>query len=233
MDQIISTDKLELITPLLLLITYLSSFKNNKPTCDRYLINYFLYLLTSISIYLLAGEKIVIGSDKALLMISFLGSIAIIFAFHYVENIWLKHLLWIALLSLLGVAFKKVHEKYGNDKIKAVISKLMMVLVVCIFIAIMFPQYIKPEWEYILFLGLIILLILKVIDIFVFKNKYDSLLSKVTVFIFSIFVIYDTDRALQFSKQCSKSKLGPQYLENILNMFLNIMNLFNNLLRLE
>ena len=49
------------------------------------------------------------------------------------------------------------------------------------------------------------------------------------MFIFSAFIIYDTDRIMKDAKECVKSK-NPDYLNNMINMFLNLMNLFNNLI---
>ena len=44
----------KILTPVLLGTTYLSAFEGGKPTCNRFIINYFLYLLTSFSIYFTA-----------------------------------------------------------------------------------------------------------------------------------------------------------------------------------
>ena len=48
----ISLNSFNFITPFILLLTYFSAFKNGKPTCDRYLINSFLYILSSLCIYI-------------------------------------------------------------------------------------------------------------------------------------------------------------------------------------
>ena len=47
MDEIFSKNKLQIAIPILFGAIYLSSFKNGKQTCDRYFVNYFLYLLIS------------------------------------------------------------------------------------------------------------------------------------------------------------------------------------------
>ena len=43
--------------------------------------------------------------------------------------------------------------------------------------------------------------------------------------------MYDTKRVMEFSKKCVNGKTG--YLENVLDMFLNIINLLSNLLNIE
>ena len=43
--------------------------------------------------------------------------------------------------------------------------------------------------------------------------------------------MYDTKRVMEFSKKCVNGQTG--YLENVLDMFLNIINLFSNLLNVQ
>ena len=98
----------------------------------------------------------------------------------------------------------------------------------CIGIALIFPQILKPNLEIALLFGLLITLILRVLDQFVFKKDYSKTISYLVIFIFSAFVMYDTKRVMEFSKKCVDGKTG--YLDNVLNMFLNVVNIFNNLL---
>ena len=51
MDEIFSKEKLQIAIPVLFGAIYFSAFKNGKQTCDRYFLNYFLYLLMSFAIY--------------------------------------------------------------------------------------------------------------------------------------------------------------------------------------
>ena len=83
MDKLIPYDRLKIITPFLMVITYLSAFKDNKPTCDRYILNYFLYLVTSIVLFLTMGdltEEYLFTDGRYSLILSLLGSIGIIIA---------------------------------------------------------------------------------------------------------------------------------------------------------
>ena len=48
----IPTNYYYMLTPVLVVITYLSAFKDGKPICKRYLVNCLLYLITSFSIYI-------------------------------------------------------------------------------------------------------------------------------------------------------------------------------------
>ena len=78
-----------MFSPLLVFITYLSAFKNGKFTCDRYLVNHFLYLLTSISIYF-TSVKVVQKQKIKLDMMHSLGIgllvILLLFSFYLIKN---------------------------------------------------------------------------------------------------------------------------------------------------
>lgn len=236
MDQLISPKYLKILAPILVGTTYMSAFKNHKPTCDRYMLNYFLYLITTIVLYLTFGElsdEYGFNDNKMALILSFIGSIGIIFAFTVTKNVWVRHLLFIALIFLISIGSKKLYEMYDKEEITSVIKKLLLILVVCGAIAVKFPDLIKPGLINAGVISLIIVLILTLIDQFVLKGKYNKIISTMIVFIFTMFIIYDTSRVISYSKKCKSDKNGAEYLNHVLDMFLNIINVFNNLLNIE
>ena len=236
MDNIISSNTLKILSPFLIGTTYISAFKNNKPTCDRYMLNYFLYLITTVVLYLTFGElsdEYGLNDNNMSLILSFIGSIGIIFAFTVTKNVWLRHLLFIGLIFLISMGSKKLYDRYDEEEIKSAIKKLLLILVVCAAIAIKFPNLIKPGLVNVAMISLIIVIILSLVDHFVFKGKYNKLISTIIVFIFTMFIIYDTNRVISYSKECKSDKNEDKYLNHILDMFLNIINVFNNLLNME
>ena len=236
MDQLISPKYLKILAPILVGTTYMSAFKNHKPTCDRYMLNYFLYLITTIVLYLTFGElsdEYGFNDNKMALILSFIGSIGIIFAFTVTKNVWVRHLLFIALIFLISIGSKKLYEMYDKEEITSVIKKLLLILVVCGAIAVKFPDLIKPGLINAGVISLIIVLILTLIDQFVLKGKYNKIISTMIVFIFTMFIIYDTSRVISYSNKCKSDKNGAEYLNHVLDMFLNIINVFNNLLNIE
>lgn len=236
MDQLISPKYLKILAPLLVGITYMSAFKNHKPTCDRYMLNYFLYLITTLVLYLTFGElsdEYGLNDNKMALILSVIGSIGIIFAFTVTKNVWVRHLLFIALIFLISIGSKKLYEMYDKEEITSAIKKLLLILIVCGAIAVKFPDLIKPGFINAGVISLIIVLILTLIDQFVFKGKYNKIISTIIVFIFTMFIIYDTNRVIGYSKKCKSDKNGAEYLNHVLDMFLNIINIFNNLLNIE
>jgi len=209
MDELFSKEKLHVIIPVLFGVIYFSAFKNGKQTCDRYFANYFLYLLTSIAVYFYSSNELYIGISnnvmKSILIVILL--LGLIYSFHTVDNVWLKHIIWFSIIIILGVFAKKYHEKFNEKEIKSVLKKLIIVLLICFGIALTFPQILKPNFEIALLFGLIITLILRVLDQFVFKKDYSKTISYVVIFIFSAFVIYDTKRVTEYSKNVLMVKL--------------------------
>jgi len=230
MDEIFTKEKLQIAIPVLFGAIYFSAFKNGKQTCDRYFLNYFLYLLMSLALYYYTMNVVDINL-KGLSIIVFIGVIGSLFAFHMVSNIYLKHLLWIILIVCIGIISKRFYEKFNKEDIKDALKKLIIILIVCVLMALTFPQLLKPKIEIILIFAILITFLLRVIDYLFYDKKYSKTLTYVVVFIFSAFIMYDTKRVIEFSKKCVDGNTG--YLDNVFDMFLNVTVMFENLLKLE
>ena len=230
MDEIFTKEKLQIAIPVLFGAIYFSAFKNGKQTCDRYFLNYFLYLLMSLALYYYTMNEVNIDL-KGLSIIVFIGVIGCLFAFHMVENVYLKHLLWLILIVCLGIISKRFYEKFNKEDIKDALKKLIIILIVCVLLALTFPHLLKPKMEIILVFALLITIILRLIDHFFYDKEYSKTITYVVVFLFSGFIMYDTKRVIEFSKKCVDGKTG--YLDNVLDMFLNLTSMLQNLLKLE
>ena len=230
MDEIFTKEKLQIAIPVLFGAIYFSAFKNGKQTCDRYFLNYFLYLLMSLALYYYTMNEVDINL-KGLSIIVFIGVIGSLFAFHMVSNIYLKHLLWIILIVCIGIISKRFYEKFNKEDIKDALKKLIIILIVCVLMALTFPQLLKPKIEIILIFSILITFLLRVIDYLFYDKKYSKTLTYVVVFIFSAFIMYDTKRVIEFSKKCVDGNTG--YLDNVFDMFLSVTAMFENLLKLE
>lgn len=230
MDNIFSKEKLQIAIPILFGAIYLSAFKNGKQTCDRYFLNYFLYLLMSLAIYFYSSIHIKYDK-KGLDLLSILVLFGCIFAFYFIQNNIIKHFVWIAIIVASGLLTRKLYERFDEEDVKDVLRKLIIILILCVVIASLYPQLLTQKMEYILFFALIGTVIALLIDHVFNDKKYSSAISYVIVFIFSGFVMFDTKRVKEFSKKCTDGNTG--YLDNVLDMFINITGLFDTLLRLE
>jgi len=229
MDELFSKEKLQIAIPVLFGAIYFSAFKNGKQTCDRYFLNYFLYLLMSFAIYYYTMNEVDFDI-KGLSIIVFIGLLGVVFAFSVVENVYLKHLLWIVLIVCLGIISRRFYEKFDKEDIKDAMKKLIIILIICVLLALTFPHLLKPKMEIVLVFALLVTIILRLIDHFFYDKKYSKTLTYVVIFIFSAFIMYDTKRVIEFSKKCVDGKTG--YLDNVLDMFLSVTATFENLLKL-
>lgn len=239
MDNLINFDVLKIATPLIAGVTYFSAFKNGKPTCDRFIINNFLYLLVSLMIYLTSikyyeKENINLGDKNNGIKVFGLVLITVILVIglYYVTNPLIKHLLWVLIILILGYLGKNVFEKYNKELIRDTIFKVTIIVLGCVAFAIAFPQFIKPSMGIVLFIGLLVAIIFKIIDEVVLDRKYHNYISYLIIFIFTGFMVYDTDRVRKVGALCKKSG-KPDYLENMMDMFLNIINLFSTIAGIE
>ena len=230
MDEIFSKEKLQIAIPVLFGAIYFSAFKNGKQTCDRYFLNYFLYLLMSFAIYYYTMNEVDIDI-KGLSIIVFIGLLGVIFAFSVVENIYVKHLLWVVMIVCLGIISKRFYEKFDKEDIKDAMKKLIIILIICVLLALTFPHLLKPNIEIVLVFALLVTVILRLIDHFIYDKKYSKTLTYIVIFIFSAFIMYDTKRVVEFSKKCVDGKTG--YLDNVIDMFLSVSAMFENILKLE
>lgn len=232
MDKELNPNFFNIATPILAIITYLSAFKNGKPTCDRYLANYFLYILTSFSLYVAAiryYNKNDVNLEGPELLVGLLGLLVLFYVFIRSDSILVKHISWVLIVLILGYMGKRF-ALLDKEVLQDTLVKLMIIMLICFSIALTYPQFITASVGTALFIGLLFVVLFRIIDTFFYNKKYDNLISQLAIFVFSGYVIYDTKRVMIYSKTC---KGNADYLMNMADMFLNILNLFSNLAGLE
>ena len=225
-----------LLTPILVLVTYLSAFKNGKPTCDRFITNYFLYLLTSFFISFSSHKMIdkgIITTKKQYKWPLFILLLVLIFLIIKVKNQFLQHVIYLLILLILSYLNKIFLEKLDRKQIESILKKMIIIILVCMAIALKYPKLITNSLLNALIFGLISVLILGFIDHVFFNKKYKSYLDLITVFLFAGFIMYDTNRVVIESKRCKQGGKNPNYIDLVFNMLLNLDGIFKNLAELE
>ena len=66
-------------------------------------------------------------------------------------------------------------------------------------------------------------------NLFLFDKKYHDIISSFAVFIFACLIMYDTNRVIQASNSCRVKGGKPNYVDHVLDMFMNLVSLFKNL----
>lgn len=215
------------------------SFNPMRFHCDNFILNNYLYIILSWGIMLttvaslkhnnVSLHTLFTGPFTILLSLS---SIALLLGLLFMPpTLFLtKHILYIFQIILMGVL---IYPLYVNniDLFKQVgLSTLILVSTLSLVIYL-FPNIMKDSIYTYLFIGLIGLTIARLVEVFmVYKNKkidsnYNRILSYISVFLFSLFIMYDTKRLFIGAQNCT----NPDYINNSLNLFLDSVNIFTNM----
>ena len=216
------------ITPVLFVITYLSSFEKGKPTCKRYLVNALLYLLTSLSLYI---ATLSFPDAEIPGLISFMGVIILVILLVTVKNILLKHIILIVLIVLLGMMLKSFYDKYEEDDIDYAALQTFIFLLIGTVIAYIKPNLFTDKRHSYLYLFLLLSIASMILDYFI-NRRIRKLWSYIFVIIFFLFIMFDMKQIFVHSKTCSP-KNPPDYILESYEVFIDLVNIMNNLLRIN
>ena len=219
------------------------SIKDKKFTCNRYILNTYLYIILTfniIALLMFSMEYYKINYNPSLLMFlgTFLITIGCIFLMHNIsaDQIILKHLVWLAFVLLLGLIFFPMYISYKNKKhliVSAIATTLLLFMGLSI-VAYLKPEWISLSWGAILLLLLIGGIIMEVFTLVFYRKNLEKvrpLLKAMTYFfivVFMVFILYDTKRLQINAKECVKA----DYIKESLGLFLDIFNIFVRVLSL-
>ena len=220
------------LSVILALAIYLSAFKNGKPTCKRFLLNSFIYLLFLFSVYFSSlkiqkENDLYIGGGFMIGLLSIFVIIGLFYLIYVVKSQSIKHLILCLIIFILALTARKFYEKYDREYIEEILKKCMIITVICGMMGIMFGKYLKPELEIILLFTFGVSFIFMIIDALFLESKYKDMLNYLFIFIFAGFIMFDTNRTILLSRICKEG--NANYIHNMTNMFFNIINLFNTL----
>ena len=231
--MILTLQDFTIVTPIILLLTFYSSFKNGKPTCEKYLLNSCLYILSALCVFISSvyyqREKQLIPEDK-LSMFSIGGLLLIlliIFTMHKTQNIVVKHLCLAFIVIFLGIVSDKFYEKFDQQLIDETLIRTSVLSAIALAIAIMFPHILKESLYTKLVYVFIFLVIAHFIDIIFFQSSHKITFSYIFILIFFTFIMYDSKFIMQRAKTC---KINAVYVGGTLDILLDLINLFRNLL---
>lgn len=220
----------------------MNSFENGKFTCNKYLLNTYLYIILTFNLLIIINlalehNNVILPLSIPLLFILFLVNMGVIFALHSIdsEKVILKHFVWMLFVIIMSLL---VYPLYVTSSKKVIMSALFTTLFLTFALSAL--AYAKPEWISlslgpILFFALLGIIIMEMLLIFLFRNNLEenSLLfrgiSYVVIFIFMGFILYDTKRLQINAKECVKA----DYIKESLKLFLDILNIFVRLVGLR
>lgn len=240
----------ELIIYFILFLTLiLAIFKNTQSriTKNNYIINTYLYVIVSVFIYIITvkildkNEVDILDIHQKILPIFILSIILLfgILASSPSDQIMI-HLLWLGFIILMSVSGYPI---YSLSKKTQTLTKVLLTLSILL-LGLSFLAYNNKlgyfdKWYKYLFGGLFVLIVFQCLDL-IFSNPQEVLgrtwyYSLFAIVLFSGFYMYDTQKLIKegiiLERICNKNKhlQCANYPVKSLNLYLDIMNLFNNL----
>lgn len=137
---------------------------------------------------------------------------------------------------LITLITLSIYPLYSIGKVKNVIEPVLATTI-CIFISLslvsyLYPNFISLSWEKYILIGLFSLICFRIMLYFFSSNNLSliRLSSYLGILLFSFIVLYDTKYLMIQAKNCN---LPYNYLQNILSLFLDFINMFSDLLTLN
>ena len=140
---------------------------------------------------------------------------------------FLKFILFTLFSAISGILFSKVKEYTSKDIIRTSLLGVLGIFVSMFLfgvLLIIFGIHLGHKFGLILLYSLLILIICTIVSFYMNKfNIYYKILAIIGLIVFSIYIIYDTNKILQVRN-------NDDYISASLDYYLDIINLFNNLL---
>jgi len=223
---------------LVIIVLFNTALKNGKLTCNRYLLNSFLYVLlaillafTTIKTYEFYNVKV----ESYIFWGSFVVSILSIIGVFFVKNLALQHVLWLMFVASMGTflypLYKSLQEQQDHT-VGNVLLAMAGLLGVLLLVIVYRPNWVKLSWGPVLFMTLIGVVLLSLLNL-IFGSKTGSLvISYVSVVLFSIYLLYDTKIILLHAEKCGPDN-PPAYPQESMGVFTDILNIFVNIANIQ
>lgn len=236
-------------------LSVLGIFKNSVSLsplrfhCNNYMLNTYLYFILSWGIVLstvtavqyknIPLQQIFTKPFTILLAIGCIALILGLMALKAKTSFITKHILFILLLILFGVTLYPLYI-LNKDRFNHVGLTTVAIFLVLSIITALKPELVSNSWSMYLFIALISLFIARIVEIFVIEkgndgklSNYSRMVSYGAIGVFSLFIMYDTKQIMINASGCKVSPFGPDYINESINLFLDSMNLFTNLYRVD
>lgn len=235
------------ILGILIVCTYNSAFKKGFFTCNKYILNTYLYILMafviiSLEILLFDRNNIKmdfynkIGGIGAFILTLFIiiGALILTMVVNP-RNVILKHLCWLVLVSMFSfLAYPAYLRSKDNNTLLSVLLSLTAILLVFTAVAFIRPDFISLSWGPVLLFLLIGVILTHVIFLFTLNKrtnqenvKYIRGVSYFIIILFIFFILYDTKKIMIGAKMCIEKK--ADYINQSLGIVIDALNLFQSL----
>jgi len=231
-----------LILIVLLFSIGLNSFDKGKFTCNRYILNTYLYVILTFNIIALLcvsleHKKVLFSYNLWQFIGLFLITIGLIIWLKFISAKYVvgKHFVWLAFVLSIGMLFYPMYSLFQDKSIilSAILTTVMLTFLLSV-VAFIKPELISFSLGPILLLLLIGIIIMEISLLIIYRKDYSKvrntfrIISYFVIFLFMGFILYDTKMLQIRAKACKNA----DYLDESLHLFLDIFNIFVRVLSL-
>ena len=192
----------------------------------EFLVLVFANLLFQLGITYIMMEKTEDAKKKYNFWLLFLSSIVILFVLAIPMHPGIKFLLFCGFSYIFGILLSVLKEKYNEEQIKLAIQSALSVFGAMLVVALaLLAGGIRLGYKFgmFLFVALLGLIIFRLVNLF--THSFSSkLLAIIGTILFSLYILYDTHVILQ-------RNYDGDFIHASMSYYLDIVNLFTNLLR--
>lgn len=237
------------ILAILIVKVYNSAFKGGKFTCNRYILNTYLYIL--LALVIISLQNIIMEQQNVPLESIFgwvKGWVGLIIFFAITiglllyllsinpQNVVFKHIVWLAFVALLGIlTYPTYLQTIENNTVVVVLLTTIAILLGFTAVAFLKPEWISLSWGPILLVLLIAAIIGELVYRFFNKDKKASgrtkFMSYVFICLFTLFILYDTKKIQVNALNCKTKTVD--YINESLGIVLDAINLFQNIANVQ
>ena len=215
---------------------YKSAYIKGKLTCNNYILNSYLYILLSLlivssGVILLEkwNKNLFFFRSRSTFWILLFFSLGTLMTTMFTDsrNTMLKHSFWFVLMMFFSVIVFPVYllTKKTNT-LQSTLGTLFIMVASLTAIAFYNPDLISLSLGPVLLIFLLGGIVLSIMNMLLSSKKtftkYHNILSYLFIVLFSVFILYDTKKLQVNAKKC----VIPDYINESLGIFLDIMNLF-------
>ena len=211
--------------------------------CNNYILNTYLYFILSWGIVLSTVTAIQYKNiplseifTKPFTILLFVSSILLLIGLMSMKSIdyfFSKHIMFIFLLILFGVTLYPYYV-YNKNRFNQVGLTTLGIFCVLSIISFIYPNLISSTWSMYLSIALVGLIIARLVELYMIdktvkSSNYSRNITYVAIAIFTLFIMIDTKHVVLNSVKCGVSPYGPDYINESIHLFLDSMNMFQNI----
>ncbi len=221
--------------------------------CKNYILNTYLYFLLTWGVALLlvsAFDQLYTVKGASLrssplnnpivTIITVIASLGLLYLlFHVRHNIYAVHFVYLLWTVTISILLYHMFVRNRDLFYKSMVS-VLAILVVFTIISFTFPDLISNKVATYLFGILIAIIVVRIVEILLAsfdvisyeeQRTVSKVVSYVTIVLFTMFLIYDTDMIRKRAHTCNVGSIfnAPNYVESSLGIFLDSLNLMSSI----